>query len=273
VARSLGNLRDTLRILRHRFARRPASYPKLPWLAWIAMVAALTALGAFFLDDLAGGQVRDLPQTIETLANVFTVLGLGQWYLLPPLAWLLVANQIDWRGLSRERLAAAYNRTCLAFFILAAVGLPGLAANLVKLVVGRARPPLFAELGAFSFHPFRAGYMYVSFPSGHATTMGSLAAVLMLLFPRAKYALLVLCACIASTRVFVGAHYPSDTIAGFGLGFGLALLVALAFARLGFLFRSGSAGLPVLREAHRPGKAVYSRAPASGARNGARSLS
>ncbi|MGB3832297.1 MAG: phosphatase PAP2 family protein [Mesorhizobium sp.] len=253
AARSLANLVDTLRIVRGRFARRQAAYPRLPWALWIAFVALLAALSAFFLDAETGRYLGHLPAAFGGLAGVLTLLGLGQWYLLPPAAWLLVANQIDWRGLPRRRLMAAYDRTSLAFFVLAAVGLPGLAVNLVKIFIGRARPTLFAELGAFSFHPFEVAYRYASFPSGHATTMGSVAAVLMLLFPRARYLWLAVCMWIASTRIFVGAHYPSDTVAGFGLGFGLAVLTAMVFARLGFLFRQMPAGLPVLRPSFRQG--------------------
>lgn len=245
--RSLANFLGTLRIVRGRFVRRPARYPRLPWAAWVALVVMLTVLSAALLDREAARLVGWLPASLRAGANVFTLLGLGQWYLLPPAAWLLVANQIDWRGLPRRRLMAAYDRTSLALFVLAAVGLPGIAVNVVKIFIGRARPTLFAELGAFSFHPFEVTYRYASFPSGHATTMGAVAAVLALLFPRARSAWLVACMGIATTRIFVGAHYPSDTVAGFGLGFGLAVLTALVFARLGFLFRQVSAGLPVLR--------------------------
>lgn len=252
IARSLANLVDTWRIVRGRFARRPGLYPRLPWGAWIAAAAILAALSAIFLDSRAGQYAGGLPEAFRTLANVFTLLGLGQWYLLPAAAWLLVANQIDWRRLSRRQLMAAYERTCLAFFVLAAVGLPGIVVNVAKIFVGRARPTLFAELGAFSFHPFEVTYRYASFPSGHATTVGSVAAVLVLLFPRARYAALLVCIWIASTRVFVGAHYPSDTVVGFGLGYGLAVLTALVFARLGFLFRQMPSGLPVLRRSFRP---------------------
>ncbi len=251
AARSAANLRDTLRIVRGRFARRPAIYPRSSWAMWTIAVLVLAAACALFLDELAARQVGAWPVVFQAYAGVFTVLGLGQWYLLPPAIWLFVANQVDWRGLSSRRLMAVYDRTCLAFFVLAAVGLPGLVANVVKIFIGRARPLMFEELGAFSSHPFKVAHAYASFPSGHATTMGSVAAVLVLLFPRWKYVSLLACLWIASTRVFIGAHYPSDTVVGFGLGFGLAVLTARIFARLGFLFRPMPDGLPVLRSSFR----------------------
>ena len=112
----------------------------------------------------------------------------------------------------------AYNWTCLAFLVLSAVGLSGLTVNVLKYAIGRARPLYFHDFGVLSLHPFAFDARFAGFPSGHATTMGAVFGVALLLFPRRWYIALAITACIASTRVFVGAHYPSDTVAGFGLG-------------------------------------------------------
>jgi undecaprenyl-diphosphatase len=245
--RFIHNLRRPVEIVHGRFVRRAPHYPPTRWLLWLVVVMALAGVCLLFLDDAAARHWKLWPPALKAFAETFTQLGLGQWYLLPPLAWLLVANQIDWARLSRRRLMAAYNRTCLAFFVLIAVGLPGLAALLVKLLVGRARPYSYRENGLLSLHPFRLDSLYASFPSGHATTIGAVAGILVLLFPRWKYVALVAAVWVAATRVLLGAHYPSDTVAGLGLGFGLAVMTAQVFARLGFLFRQRSGSLPVLR--------------------------
>lgn len=244
LARSRHNSRRTFAIIGRRFRARPAMYGRIAWWPWIGGVALLAAFAAAVLDQIS---VRNWYETFGASGEIFTQLGLGQWYLWPAAAWLLVANQIDWTSLRREQLMAVYNRTSIAMFVLVGVGVPGLLNIVLKIVFGRARPKLFAQEGPFSFHPFTVDAVYASFPSGHATTMGSVAGVLVLLFPRAKYPVLALCMAVAATRVVVGAHYPSDTIVGFGMGFGLAVAAGLVFARLGFLFRTVPRGLPALK--------------------------
>lgn len=81
--------------------------------------------------------------------------------------------------------------------------------------------------------------------------MGAVFGVLLLLFPRRWHIALAATACIASTRVFVGAHYPSDTVAGFGLGLAFAIASGLVFARLGFIFRRPSSARPVSKRTFR----------------------
>jgi undecaprenyl-diphosphatase len=250
-ARCVENLRRPIAIVHRRFERRPPLYPPTPWLSWTLAVLLLAGICVVLFDDAAGRYWQHWPSPLKVFAEETTPLGLGKWYLLPPLAWLLVANQIDWDSLSRERLVAAYNRTCLSFFVLIAVGLPGLATLGIKLLVGRERPFDYQDAGILSFHTFKLSPLYASFPSGHSTTVGAVAGVIMLLCPRWKYGIMLAAIWIASTRVLLGAHYPSDAVTGFGLGLGLSIMTAQVFARLGFLFRQTPASLPVLRRSMR----------------------
>jgi dolichol-phosphate mannosyltransferase len=70
-----------------------------------------------------------------------------------------------------------------------------------------------------------------SFPSGHMAITAALAFAVALRFPRLRYALWAYVAAVAFTRVFFGAHFPFDVIAGTALGTTSALLVAMAFDR------------------------------------------
>jgi hypothetical protein len=70
-----------------------------------------------------------------------------------------------------------------------------------------------------------------SFPSGHMAITAALAVAVALRFPRLRYALWAYVAAVAFTRVFFGAHFPLDVIAGTALGTASALLVAVAFDR------------------------------------------
>jgi len=116
------------------------------------------------------------------------------------------------------------------------VALSGLISNIVKRAIGRPRPELFGDQGLFSFNPFMHNSDYESFPSGHATTDGAFWTALALLFPPLRWPFLLFGLYLALTRVFVGAHYPSDVTVGFGWGMWFAFLVAVLFARHGIVF-------------------------------------
>jgi undecaprenyl-diphosphatase len=127
-------------------------------------------------------------------------------------------------------------RSLAAFYVFASVAIAGIVANLSKYVIGRARPKLFTDAGSFSFDFLSFEADWASFPSGHATTGMALGLSLALLFPRFRWVFLTLGFWIAVSRLFVGAHYPSDVLAGGLLGALTAWLLARALARHRLLF-------------------------------------
>jgi membrane-associated phospholipid phosphatase len=93
------------------------------------------------------------------------------------------------------------------------------AANqLVKLVVRRRRPRLD------DLPPLRSTHSQLSYPSAHATTSFAGARALAGAWPAAP--LYGLAAAMALSRLYVGVHYPSDTVAGAALGTAVAELAA-----------------------------------------------
>jgi undecaprenyl-diphosphatase len=61
--------------------------------------------------------------------------------------------------------------------------------------------------------------------------------------PRLRWPLLGLALLIAISRVVISAHYPSDIIAGAGLGVACAIVLRRAFAMRGLAFRWTASGL------------------------------
>jgi membrane-associated phospholipid phosphatase len=136
--------------------------------------------------------------------------GLSQPWVLYLLAALLCAW--TWR---------VHTYTSRALWAMATMAIGWALSAVIKDVVQRARPEVSEPIHISS------GY---SFPSGH-TTNGTIAitAAIVLVWPLLSTrwrpvavvlgTLLVTITCL--DRVFVGAHFPSDVIAGVLLGFGL----------------------------------------------------
>lgn len=153
------------------------------------------------------------------------------WYIAPAVIVVAIIGLMDWREIrhaSRRTLMAAYGR---AAFILAAIAVPGITVNVLKQFIGRARPLISEDVGVYSFAPFEFEHVYQGFPSGHATTAGSLAVILALWHPRARVPAVLGMLVLACGRIPAGAHYPSDVAAGFTLGGVMTLVLARWLAR------------------------------------------
>jgi undecaprenyl-diphosphatase len=121
-----------------------------------------------------------------------------------------------------------HRRRAQALVLLAAVGLGEGFAAVAKQLVGRARPDLVPHLDlAYSS----------SFPSGHSTLSPvvyiTLAAILAAgEGDRAAKTVLVVAAtllvlAIGVSRIYLGVHWPTDVIAGWALGFAVALIATV----------------------------------------------
>jgi len=106
----------------------------------------------------------------------------------------------------------------------------GVFANVAKRFLPRLRPNSGVEITdiEFTWLPVLSGVgrrsAELSFPSGHSATAVALAIALTILYPRGKWLFTIL-ACLAIwQRVYSGAHYPSDCLAGAGIALAIACL-------------------------------------------------
>jgi membrane-associated phospholipid phosphatase len=224
------------RMRRSAYEGAPAAFDRR--IAAFALLALALAAAAAPYDAAASRWAVASPVPFIRLLAAYTDIGKSTAYLICALMTALCASFIGWRGKhmsAKARLALVYAQALFAFW---SIALSGIAVNILKLVFARARPRNLDALGAYDFFSrWGTGYDYTSFPSGHATTMGALAAVLVLWFPKAGVITLPVCVAFAASRVAAGAHFPSDVIVGFSLGFLISVYLARVLARRHSVFR------------------------------------
>ncbi len=178
------------------------------------------------------------------LALVFAVLPFDQVLLAdvqhfrnPALDILLTAVSVFGYGATEVILVGliaaifAWRRRGLeARFVVASSLGAGALSIAIKMLVGRARPVLYSGSG-----PLWQLFDRYSFPSGHAVFytafFGAIAFLLWKRFTgRARWAGIILCitliVLVGPSRVFLGAHWPSDVLAGYLVG-GLCLCAVI----------------------------------------------
>ena len=243
-----------------RAVSRDAGYRRFDALV-ILLIIATVVIVAIQADASTARSVTDLPEWVKVLFGKITYLGLSGY--LFALCGLALLGALVARGRGR---GLGFDRGCLfvadrAAFIIAVLAFSGVASQVIKHLFGRARPSLINMVGPFHFDLMALKSTYASMPSGHAVTAFAMAVSLGWMAPRLRWPLLFLALLIAISRVVISAHYPSDVIAGAGLGVASAILLRRAFALRGIAFRWTPAG-PRLRGAGRVWPVLF-KAPRS----------
>lgn len=193
------------------------------------MVAALALLFlvAWQFDRSLALAARDIDPTVFAIFRQITRLGRSEWYLIPSGVGAIVGYLL----MRRDPRWTRFTQRCA--WIFAAVAGSGLVCAALKIIFGRARPRLLDTDYGMSW--FRLGTDWSSFPSGHSNTAFAMALAVGVLWPAWRWPALVTAAIVAASRVVIGAHYLTDTLAGAALAVVTTFYLARWFRRKGWL--------------------------------------
>lgn len=170
-------------------------------LACIVSVLWVDVPLAYFID-------RQQTSFTRTAGHWLEEAGKSHWVLLYS-AIVIIAAWRSWRSIAHKHIV-----------LFAAVAASGIVANVIKVIISRARPPLLINDGiaTFNFLAFRFDYLWNSFPSGHATTGIAIAVAGSAVFPKLRVVMWSAGLAIAFGRLIYNVHYLSDVIGGIVIG-------------------------------------------------------
>lgn len=208
----------------------------------IVIFFILSVLVMTTADYPLGVWMKSFPDQLRGTAKWISSFGTGLLVLSFSGALLIFAILAPAHKLRKSaRTGTDLIATAAAFVFLSVAG-GGLVDSLLKNIIGRARPEFLDTKGAFYFQPFAFRADFASFPSGHSATAGAMAMSLALIFPRLRPVFMPAGVLICLSRQWVGAHWASDTLMGWGVGIAFTLWLAHAFARRQILFAYTSDG-------------------------------
>lgn len=212
--------------------------PKLrrPGFGTATAAAALAfAIAYAALDRPLALLLHERSPATEAFLQGLTRFGVSTGYLIGSAALFLGLRiaALYQLAIGRARLLVAWSNRAL--FVFAALAVPGLLVDLLKVVFGRARPKLLFAHGEYGLSWWAIRADHWSLPSGHTAAAVALATALSLLWPRWRPAFAAFAVAIAASRVLLTAHYLSDVLFASYLAVTVTLALHRLFMRRGLL--------------------------------------
>ncbi len=210
----------------------------LMWL-WVLVALYWTLVPIPTIDPWLSTWLRSVDEWIIDIFRWITHAGHVVFYaiVIPIAVPVLFRLRRLFLAQGRERLAARCGWLAwVLIFLLAAIVVSGLTADIFKPLVGRARPKLLLRDDFYGAIPLTFHADYFSFPSGHANTCFAIGFTLGFLWPRLWVVWIIGATVLALSRVMVNAHFLSDCIAGSAIAVFMTLWLRAWFAHRGVLF-------------------------------------
>lgn len=184
----------------------------LRWWGLFFLVGGLALLTSLYFDVTAQAWIGE-HQNLVMKNLMRNVSRAGDWP-----SHIIIGLTLLFFAYSRKN--TRWTRIFLAMIL--ACALAGVAARVVKISAGRARPSVQTEA---EWNGPRFSSRYHSFPSGHTAASTAFFATLALASWRIGLGLLFVPLLIAFSRMYVAAHYLSDVIGAALIGVVTAYLV------------------------------------------------
>ena len=206
---------------------KKAGFPVLILLVGLGIVSLFIWLFAELAEELLENELKSFDNSVLSFFEAIETSALDTFYIIITemgSVWFLTTLSVILIGLLWIKTKDKWG---ILFFVIA-VGGSGLLTWLLKQFYGRGRPSINEEIDAIGF----------SFPSGHS--MGSLVfygfiAYFIVRSSQKKVVKIlslvvlgILIILIGTSRIYLGAHFPSDVLAGFIAGTIWLILCLLA---------------------------------------------
>lgn len=171
---------------------------------WVALsYLAFIGLSILYFDKPIALHFHQLDfGQVKPKIELISYLGISSVYFVI-LTGLILIFRFGFKNKVWER------RTC---FLLLCLTVSTLICFALKMCLGRARPDLWFDQNLYGFYGFHTHKNFWSFPSGHTSTVMSLAFALSVLFPRMFYPAIFFGLVVVASRVILTHHFLGDVM-------------------------------------------------------------
>lgn len=218
------------------------------WLSLKTAAALALLIPCFYtIDPLLTERSASLDPAVRDFFRFITRFGQSDWIFILTGLGLVALFVMLRRNPPRPLAVTARHLADAILYPLLAVAGSGIIVQVIKAVVGRARPKFFETLGPHHFEPFHFSAGFASFPSGHTATIFALATVIATINRSLTIPAFFIAGLIGVSRIVTRAHYFSDMMGGIIIGVVFTLALRQLMAERRRLFLIDPAGAILLR--------------------------
>ncbi len=201
-------------------------FSKKQYFIYITIIIIFIILSYNFFDKIAAQFFLANTDKYEYIGDILSLAGDSVWYIA-----IAIIGSVFFRYIKFDKLISKN-----FLFLLYAIICSGILTLILKVIFGRIRPLglIDGNYGFLLFKDFNLGLMmkiqhhmdviltaqasYLSFPSGHATTIFAVATYMSILFTKHAYLWVFVAFTVSIGRLLATSHFISDILAAMLVG-------------------------------------------------------